>query len=1037
MLLIHLGTMLPYSWKTDAFSWFLFYKQTLLISSLFFLLFYFYLFFFLRNTFSAQVVPQTNNNNNNNDSLPINRVEIKTIENNSDRKISTNIDKLNESVYSLNKYLELSKDVNEMSKDKMVKEDIMKKLSLKDQWLKDQSTGFGSNKNLSGSVSSNLDVGTEKTISDTVGVDRTTPNENGNGTTAKQNLISNDFDKNIDKNLIEPICEDKSNELTKTNINEDIIEGGADELNFLDQLADNNEISEEDIKRLSIELDSEERLERLLKDRAKLKKTLQQIQQKSFSDTFNSIRSQIATPKVSTSVSSKNLNKYFPNKSLSLDVDMTTRKGRRDSNPRDADLTKYFPNQKHGGLVKQNSLNLDEGSNHAAHSHALHRKLSYDALDKYAPNTKAPKFSYVKPPPKKNILASQLPKSKIPISVGQAGQTTGMTSSSARESKKLDLLDQLLDGANDLSEYDATFEKLVSPYEVKKHKRNKDRSHKTSDSKKSKQEDGKQPKKQVRKRVIKVAFSEECLSENDMKSFEIVQDDDLCFGDHLPILNYSELYTERNNTPEDVSDKINKIYESTAVVPQEVMVEHKKHRKSRRKSIEIPEDNKKSVSHSAREILIPAHKVESLNDDLETKMLMNMSTESPKKIVTPKTVPVEAPIIPKEKDVVLPDVVNDSQTDFHTSILKVRSGSISYSIDFTQPSTDGDYDNLNPVLQTNILNNMENDNNHTTHNEKKEEMIAPPKSQSPSTPPTKPARKLKSQPVLEQNSSSPHVEHTISNGTVNSNTSVETKIHKEALENEKILVNSSASRTSLNQELNQPVAVLSTTGRPLDINQYKDYMEDEEPKNITCYLKKRLEERRKLYANGNSASLDDSKSHPEVNLLEYERVTRKPPKSPEPRRRKLSVDSKMNGNGRNPLNELEASGMVCNDYSRRKSSGNATDAATEELLKRSQALHERKQDFMQEKLNGSNPYLKSIYERGSRTSLYDNYNETTTPVVASPSSGEYATSLSRKSSTSSKKGPKLSKYFRRSPSIPKEESNKKSHSNTKDSCTIC
>lgn len=60
---------------------------------------------------------------------------MKFIENKSDKKICTEIDKLNESVYNLNGLLRLSKDIDEMKRENSVKNDIQRKLSLKSQWL--------------------------------------------------------------------------------------------------------------------------------------------------------------------------------------------------------------------------------------------------------------------------------------------------------------------------------------------------------------------------------------------------------------------------------------------------------------------------------------------------------------------------------------------------------------------------------------------------------------------------------------------------------------------------------------------------------------------------------------------------------------------------------------------------------------------------------------------------------------------------------------------------------------------------------------
>lgn len=78
-------------------------------------------------------------------SNPIEKREIKFIENRSDKKICTEIDKLNESVYNLNSFLRLSKDIDDIKKENLVKNDIQHKLSLKSQWL---SAKYGSTSSL-------------------------------------------------------------------------------------------------------------------------------------------------------------------------------------------------------------------------------------------------------------------------------------------------------------------------------------------------------------------------------------------------------------------------------------------------------------------------------------------------------------------------------------------------------------------------------------------------------------------------------------------------------------------------------------------------------------------------------------------------------------------------------------------------------------------------------------------------------------------------------------------------------------------------
>lgn len=75
---------------------------------------------------------------------PIERSDIKFIENQFDQKICTEIDKLNENVYNLNNFLQLTKDIGTMMKDNLVKNDIQRKLNLKSQWLSKKFSSTGS-----------------------------------------------------------------------------------------------------------------------------------------------------------------------------------------------------------------------------------------------------------------------------------------------------------------------------------------------------------------------------------------------------------------------------------------------------------------------------------------------------------------------------------------------------------------------------------------------------------------------------------------------------------------------------------------------------------------------------------------------------------------------------------------------------------------------------------------------------------------------------------------------------------------------------
>lgn len=95
------------------------------------------------------------NENKRSDRKSIDKSAVKFVENKSDKKIFSDIDKLNERVYKLNGFLRLSKDIKDMKKESLVKDNIQRKFNLKWQWL---STKYGS----TGSLNSSTAFGPKK-----------------------------------------------------------------------------------------------------------------------------------------------------------------------------------------------------------------------------------------------------------------------------------------------------------------------------------------------------------------------------------------------------------------------------------------------------------------------------------------------------------------------------------------------------------------------------------------------------------------------------------------------------------------------------------------------------------------------------------------------------------------------------------------------------------------------------------------------------------------------------------------------------------
>lgn len=237
-----------------------------------------------------------------------NRNEIKRIDNNSDKGFSSDFDKLNESLYKINNFLKLSKDVDDMKKETLVKNDIQRKLSLKSQWL-------NSNHGSTCSLNSLPPLKNSSSTASTQSL-----NKNAADEIKKKRKIFSNFKSQSVQNL--NVANDKPRRLRKhTNHN------SFDELNFVEKLR----LSDEEISQLSQESEFQGM-------EAKFKK---------FGGSSNSLLT-IETPKRlrsesvesnSKSGSQRDLSKYFP-KTETKTKPQNVNKNQKEL--KDVDLSKYF-----------------------------------------------------------------------------------------------------------------------------------------------------------------------------------------------------------------------------------------------------------------------------------------------------------------------------------------------------------------------------------------------------------------------------------------------------------------------------------------------------------------------------------------------------------------------------------------------------------------------------------------------------------------------------------------------------------------------
>lgn len=255
---------------------------------------------------------------------PITKTEIKFIDNNLDHQLSADIDKLNESLYKINNFIKLTKEIDELKKENLVKNDIKRKLSLKEQWLKNsQDSGlnnFGSTTSVNYPPTNSDRLCSTKAISaSNLDLVKSSPLMDRRKlyvapTGSIQNL------KSVQKSL---------------SLDHSPKENPVGELSFLNNL----DITDAEIEILSQEPEFKyiSPQDRLKSNNDKLAKSLKKIESKNFSDTRNHIKSQINTPKVSTT--QRDLSKFFPKKEEKA---TTSSVNKNQKELKDVNLAKYF-----------------------------------------------------------------------------------------------------------------------------------------------------------------------------------------------------------------------------------------------------------------------------------------------------------------------------------------------------------------------------------------------------------------------------------------------------------------------------------------------------------------------------------------------------------------------------------------------------------------------------------------------------------------------------------------------------------------------
>lgn len=509
------------------------------------------------------------------------KIEIKTIERNLGRKVSTEIDMLNENLYNLNNLIKLNKEIENVEKENMVKNDIMKKLSLKEKWLNEQHSGMGDKVNDALRMSSDklLDKNLEKNKN--VEIDKIVEN-------VEKFEIKNEEDKKNEGKKSTPTGKDKEIEdVTEQNQKESKESSEATNTSAVLKRSkfkqsrseyvsnDNNKMNELEMKRLSITGKSlDQDMGKLLYDaehkfsptlNKKLDETMKKIEGKSFADTMDTIKAQIQTPKVSKQ-SSLDLSKYFPNQKQEKVAPVA--KNTNQKNLKDVDLAKYFPqsplNQRKASITSTGSATQSPAMNRKSEqSPQLQKKPISEKLFQPTIKTVENKTSEVIQKPKPNILNQSKPNvlnRSIPKRNNMGGNNLNETSNikgnvdrksllGKQNSNESDLYDQLLDGAVDIKKSDV-MKKTTTTSKKPQKKVNQNISSKT------KKKTGANPKDTKKQKSSKVVNEED-------KKFEEIFDAEK--DERSPSKEYQDLFHSEKSPSTDLSDKINKIFKNEKV----------------------------------------------------------------------------------------------------------------------------------------------------------------------------------------------------------------------------------------------------------------------------------------------------------------------------------------------------------------------------------------------------------------------------------------------------------------------------------------
>lgn len=243
----------------------------------------------------------------------IDRIELKRAASNSDDQIAVNIDHLNESIYKINNFIRVSKDIHDLKREYTKRNDIKRNFSLKEQWLRN------SGDNLNSSA---------QRINDLAHSIRSTKPPPVSQSTYDLRRPSLDYDSKLtNERFSDRIKSESIHNLQSPKNDQAISESELISMNHLT-------VSDKKINSLS-DLKYNNKLPPVTQP------SMRKIEAQNFSSTVDSIQSQLPpAPKVTTNTKAlTDISRFFPKKEA---TQIPTNVNKNQKELKDVDLRKYF-----------------------------------------------------------------------------------------------------------------------------------------------------------------------------------------------------------------------------------------------------------------------------------------------------------------------------------------------------------------------------------------------------------------------------------------------------------------------------------------------------------------------------------------------------------------------------------------------------------------------------------------------------------------------------------------------------------------------